>query len=347
MEPTSCVNDFCEDIQPLLNALLVKIEANPNLIHVLLQQLPETLAGYNFGLTIENPDGSVRASAATTSSSVRSDCRAAEDAGQSKTQRHVHPVPAFGHLPLPLHLPPFDHHHNSTNYPPPQMPSHHMPPYHPPAYNHGLAPYQFHGPRHGYHHGGRGWNGRPSFRSSPVAQPPQPVCTTNWSNIICNGCNKSGFTGPRHKCASCSDYDLCATCFADAAKSHTAGHKFFTLTTKDQQHRNIFCDGCKIRGIVGDRFKCTVCFDYDLCGVCHRAAGLMHAGHAFTQIMPGSGTTVEACERVVKQVEEAGFEWRGVVCDGCDRSNFRGKRYRCDDASCADYGEFEYFDDAW
>lgn len=37
------------------------------------------------------------------------------------------------------------------------------------------------------------------------------------------------------------------------------------------KHCNIICDGCKKRGIIGMRWKCTECSDYDLCTQCYMA----------------------------------------------------------------------------
>jgi hypothetical protein len=43
---------------------------------------------------------------------------------------------------------------------------------------------------------------------------------------------------------------------------------------------NALCDHCSHR-IIGDRFKCTVCSDYDLCAPCHEIRNLVHGDHKF------------------------------------------------------------------
>ncbi|XP_022903103.2 E3 ubiquitin-protein ligase MIB2 [Onthophagus taurus] len=37
------------------------------------------------------------------------------------------------------------------------------------------------------------------------------------------------------------------------------------------KHPNIVCDGCKGQGIAGMRYKCSVCYDFDLCYICYHS----------------------------------------------------------------------------
>jgi len=46
-------------------------------------------------------------------------------------------------------------------------------------------------------------------------------------------------------------------------------------------HARIVCDACGASPIVGPRFKCTTCADYDLCGRCYLQKEELHPGHTF------------------------------------------------------------------
>lgn len=48
------------------------------------------------------------------------------------------------------------------------------------------------------------------------------------------------------------------------------------------QHFGVTCDGCKKNPIVGRRYKCLVCPDYDLCEECERNE--IH-GHPMMRLM--------------------------------------------------------------
>merc|ERR1711963_593223 len=47
-------------------------------------------------------------------------------------------------------------------------------------------------------------------------------------------------------------------------------------------HYGVTCDGCECKPIVGNRYKCVVCDDYDLCEACHAAD--KHPGHNMMKI---------------------------------------------------------------
>mmetsp|Transcript_113510 Transcript_113510/g.178575 ORF Transcript_113510/g.178575 Transcript_113510/m.178575 type:complete len:531 (-) Transcript_113510:113-1705(-) len=52
------------------------------------------------------------------------------------------------------------------------------------------------------------------------------------------------------------------------------------------QHRDITCDGCGATPLMGPRFRCTSCTNFDLCGNCFAKKGVVHSGdcasHHFT-----------------------------------------------------------------
>jgi len=42
-------------------------------------------------------------------------------------------------------------------------------------------------------------------------------------------------------------------------------------------HKGVSCNLCGVSPIVGNRYKCTVCYDYDLCDSCENATSESHA----------------------------------------------------------------------
>eukprot|EP00927_Polykrikos_kofoidii_P078181 TRINITY_DN75031_c0_g1_i1.p1 TRINITY_DN75031_c0_g1~~TRINITY_DN75031_c0_g1_i1.p1 ORF type:complete len:726 (-),score=150.66 TRINITY_DN75031_c0_g1_i1:196-2373(-) len=54
-------------------------------------------------------------------------------------------------------------------------------------------------------------------------------------------------------------------------------------------HHGVVCDGCDKGPIVGPRYKCAVCDDYDLCGVCFSHKADVHPDHDFQCIATPAG----------------------------------------------------------
>lgn len=48
-------------------------------------------------------------------------------------------------------------------------------------------------------------------------------------NIICDGCSKAGIAGIRFRCAQCTNFDLCATCYG--SDIHDLDHPFIRYQT--------------------------------------------------------------------------------------------------------------------
>lgn len=58
------------------------------------------------------------------------------------------------------------------------------------------------------------------------------ICTyigVKHPNIICDGCSKAGIAGIRFRCAQCTNYDLCATCYG--SDIHDLDHPFVRYQT--------------------------------------------------------------------------------------------------------------------
>ncbi|EPX74320.1 transcription like zf-ZZ type zinc finger protein [Schizosaccharomyces octosporus yFS286] len=122
----------------------------------------------------------------------------------------------------------------------------------------------------------------PSALSSPFMR------SSDFMYSICDACEQP-IKNLRLKCGTCDDYDLCSSCFP--SNEHTKTHSFVRITksypngiqcfkfppcfSSETQfsnaslvHRFSQCDSCHAHPIVGNRYKCLVCKDSDLCFEC-------------------------------------------------------------------------------
>eukprot|EP00003_Mantamonas_plastica_P025215 TRINITY_DN488_c0_g1_i2.p1 TRINITY_DN488_c0_g1~~TRINITY_DN488_c0_g1_i2.p1 ORF type:complete len:468 (+),score=167.98 TRINITY_DN488_c0_g1_i2:1130-2533(+) len=116
--------------------------------------------------------------------------------------------------------------------------------------------------------------------------------------VSCNGCGANPITGIRYKCNECHDYDLCETCEGNqvSTQSHSVNHSMLKMRKSqfgnpNEQfakaqvvHQGITCDSCGVGPIVGTRYNCKECHDFDLCESCE-SAGVEPLNHRNTHLM--------------------------------------------------------------
>ena len=79
-------------------------------------------------------------------------------------------------------------------------------------------------------------------------------------------------------------------------------------------HTGVLCDGCGQIPIVGVRYKCTECSDFDFCRNCYSIKCCHEAGHRFIKRVRG---------------EHRSHEKTYVQCDGCVKMPMVGMYYSC------------------
>ncbi len=92
-------------------------------------------------------------------------------------------------------------------------------------------------------------------------------------------------------------------------------------------HYRVSCDGCGMKPLVGARFKCTVCPNFDLCEKCEATNnGNKHPiAHALLKIK----VSHKPHHHRSRSRSNGPVVHRGVICDGCNASPITGVRYKC------------------
>ena len=106
--------------------------------------------------------------------------------------------------------------------------------------------------------------------------------------------------GKRYKCKNNPNLDFCEKCHLN--KEKTKGLKLEVVNTqklmkqiilkasanrinKDGQfiHRMISCEGCGMFPIIGERYKCNICPNFNYCKCCKEMFGNIH-GHPMEEV---------------------------------------------------------------
>lgn len=151
----------------------------------------------------------------------------------------------------------------------------------------------------------------------------------------CNCCNRD-LRGYVYYCLMCYQYQFCSQCFNTRQESdkHVSNHpvvrcdedfcgtifgsnidneqfnlKTFKTLFESKFHSNVKCAECLCEPIKGLRFKCDICFDYDLCFKCYEDRKISKT-HSFEHPMIVFGQT-ESLEIEKSNVELLGDQIGG------------------------------------
>ncbi|PRP79509.1 hypothetical protein PROFUN_12877 [Planoprotostelium fungivorum] len=115
----------------------------------------------------------------------------------------------------------------------------------------------------------------------------------NARDTHCSHCGEI-IVGAKRRCENCLDYTLCSTCMErqEQCKIHPA-HIFNESSAQSVQYKHVipladptfhhsaYCDHCGTT-ILGIRYKCKECSNYDLCMTCIKLKDTVHPNHTYT-----------------------------------------------------------------
>ena len=181
---------------------------------------------------------------------------------------------------------------------------------------------------------------------------------THWT-YICDGCGMAPIKGIRYHCKECEDFDFCEKCHSEKKDDHK--HPFLEVkkslykpperklraprfVSDKNVHKNIICDGCGVDPIVGCRYKCAICPNFDYCEKCEQKLGKEHSHPMVQMISPNMKLHSIKCSlkeeyKMKKEEDNLEITHDGINCDGCSAKCIVGPRYKCAVCPNFDYCE--------
>ncbi len=134
-------------------------------------------------------------------------------------------------------------------------------------------------------------------------------------------------THPDITSQQCPDYDLCGSCLPllHTSDLHPSSHTFRAMLHRGLEDRIKFinedsnvttttqhaatCDLCS-QSIIGIRWKCLNCPDWDCCASCSSSIGETHPGHSFVKLHKAADYVANVAG------SKHGIRHPHIVCDG-------------------------------
>jgi len=139
-----------------------------------------------------------------------------------------------------------------------------------------------------------------------------PFMNKTHYGVTCDGCNQNPIVGIRYKCDKCNNFDFCEKCYQQG--NHDKSHTFKVIQYPARRcrrnpchfqpgsnvHFGISCDGCDQYPLVGIRYKCEQCGDFDFCEKCYQQ-GNHDKSHTFKVISKPVSAFYSYCEKEGEQ----------------------------------------------